>query len=167
MADMFYHECMDMIDEAFSSHEDLNNNEMDQITLHLQMKQKNREKEKTAEEYMEIKTRMTDIMENFEGEPDDDEDDYLYGLGDEEEGRDLRQEIWEIIKAYEEVCRERENVLLNVYSDFDNEDEINAAAGDSFDIETYVENSEDDIDQTVSTLDQRTRKNKVNNIILI
>lgn len=100
---------------------------LDSIMNRFEEKQKRREQEKISEEFAEIKTRMSELLEDYGDLEDTDEFDIRMltdpdGFGKNSESMVLRAIIDESLVEFTSACQDKEEILSNILESLEMED---------------------------------------------
>lgn len=136
------------------------------IMVHLEEKQKKREQEKIGEDFEGIKSRMDELLGEY-SDPDEefemmkltDPDSFI--SNESKEKAKTQNGIDELLYKYSELCREREDILGNVFDALDFESTTRDLKSPALE---EVDNISSEISMTIELINQSSNKlNKLYN----
>lgn len=178
-SDEYFNQANVTISESYEN--DIGVGALNNVMMHLEEKQKKRKHEKMSEEFADIKSRLGKILTEFgiseESEDEDKKHDLdLRMLTDpnfmteaDEEKRNAKTVIDDILAFYSELCQEREEILINVQDSLDAEGETEENTGENLEksiSQATKQNSEyeeledvsSEITMTIENINRKTRK---------
>ena len=154
---------------------------LNNVMIHLEEKQKKRKHEKMSEEFADIKSRLGKILTDFGISEESEDEDKKHDLNlriltdpdfmteADEEKRNAKTVIDDILAFYSELCQEREEILINVQDSLDAEGEteenteeevrenISQAAKRNSEYEE-LEDVSSEITMTIENINRKTQK---------
>ena len=150
--------------------------DIDNVMMHLEEKQKKRQHEQITEEFIEIKSRLGKILKDYgliEGDEIEKENKELdiklltdpqFVTASDEERLNSKTIIEEILTVYSALCKEREGILVNIQDSLDaeggsneyieeNESQISVSSNDN-----NIEDVSTDITITIENINKKTQK---------
>ena len=151
--------------------------DIDNVMIHLEEKQKKRQHEQITEEFIEIKSRLGKILKDYgliEGDEIEKENHELdmklltdpqFVTASEEERLNSKTIIEEILTVYSELCKEREGILVNIQDSLDAEGGSNEYIEENAESqisvlskETNIEDVSTEITITIENMNKKTQK---------
>ena len=154
---------------------------LDNVMMHLEERQKKRKHEKMSEEFADIKSRLRKILTDFGISEESEDEDKKHELDlrilidpdfmteADEEKRNAKTVIDDILAFYSELCQEREEILINVQDSLDAEMETEENTGEEVEesiCQSIKRNNEyeeledvsSEITMTIENINRKTQK---------